>query len=125
MALSLSYLFRHVLKKDYPKHDLGEVRVILLEAGGWLLGTFDPSLREEARRSLQKKGVEVMLNAKVAQVTEDSITLASGDGIPAGTIVWTAGVQASELGAALGLKLLRQARVPVDDTLQLPGHPVV
>ncbi|TMB94641.1 MAG: NAD(P)/FAD-dependent oxidoreductase [Chloroflexi bacterium] len=125
MAGALSELIRHVLKKDYPKLDLGEVRVILLEATGWLLGTFDPVLREAARRSLEKKNVEVMLNAKVAQVTEDSISLASGEVIPAGTIVWTAGVRASELGAVLGAKLGRQARVLVDDTLQLPGHPVV
>jgi len=125
MAGALSELIRHVLKKDYPKLDLSEVRVILLEAGGWLLGTFDPALREAARRSLEKKGVEVMLNAKVAQVTEDSISLANGDVVPAGTIVWTAGVRASELGTVLGVKLMRQARVPVDDTLQLPGHPVV
>ena len=125
MSGALSELIRLVLKKDYPKLDLGEVRVILLEAAGWLLGTFDPVLREAARRSLQKKGVDVMLNAKVAHITEDSISLASGEVVPAGTIVWTAGVRASELGAALGVKLLRQARVPVDDTLQLPGHPVV
>jgi NADH dehydrogenase len=125
MAGALSELIRHVLKKDYPKLDLSEVRVILLEAAASLLGTFDPVLREAARRSLEKKGVEVMLNAKVAQVTDDSISLANGDVIPAGTIVWTAGVRASELGAVLGVKLLRQARVPVDDTLQLPGHPVV
>ncbi len=57
MAGALSELIRLVLKKDYPKLDLGEVRVILLEAAGWLLGTFDPVLREAARRSLQKKGV--------------------------------------------------------------------
>ena len=125
MAGALSELIRHVLKKDYPKLDLSEVRVILVEAAGWLLSTFDPVLREAAKRSLEKKDVEVMLNAKVAQVTEDSISLASGEVISAGTIVWTAGVRASGLGAVLGAKLGRQARVLVDDTLQLPGHPVV
>lgn len=125
MAGALSELIRHVLKKDYPRLDLAEVRVILLEAAASLLGTFDPSLREAARRSLEKKGVDVMLNARVEQVTEDSIRLAGGNVIPAGTIVWTAGVRASELGASLGAKLGRQARVLVDNTLQLPGHPVV
>src|SRR5437879_3249961 len=102
MAGALSELIRHVLKKDYPKLDLSEVRVILVEAAGWLLSTFDPVLREAAKRSLEKKDVEVMLNAKVAQVTEDSISLASGEVVPAGTTIWTAGVRASELGAALG-----------------------
>ena len=125
MAGALSELVRHVLKKDYPNLDLGEVHVILLEAAGSVLGTFVPSLRAAAQRSLEKKDVEVRLNAKVAEVTNDSIRLADGEEIPAGTVVWTAGVRASELGALLGAKLGRQARVAVDPTLQVPGHPVV
>jgi len=125
MAGALSELIRHVLKKDYPHLDLGEVRVLLLEAEDSLLATFDPALREAARRSLQRKGVEVMLGARVADVTDQSIRLAGGEEISVGTVVWTAGVRGSEVGALLGVKLLRQARVPVDKTLQLPGHPAV
>jgi NADH dehydrogenase len=125
MAGALSELIRHVLKKDYPNLDLAEVRVLLLEAGDSLLATFDPSLREAALRSLQRKGVEVMLKARVADVTDHSIRLAGGEEFSVGTVVWTAGVRASDVGALLGVKLARQARVPVDPTLQLPGHPVV
>jgi len=125
MAGALSELIRHVLKKDYPNLELGEVRVMLLEAADSLLGTFDPSLREAARRSLQKKGVEVTLKAKVAEVSDSSIRLAGGEEISANTVVWTAGVRASDVGALLGVELGRQSRVPVDPTLQLPGHPVV
>ena len=125
MAGALSELIRHVLKKDYPNLDLAEVRVLLLEAGDSLLATFDPSLREAALRSLQRKGVDVMLKARVADVTDHSIRLAGGQEISVGTVVWTAGVRASEVGTLLGVKLVRQARVPVDATLQLPGHPVV
>ncbi len=125
MAGALSELIRHVLKKDYPNLDLAEVRVILLEAADSVLGTFDPSLRESARRSLQKKGVEVMLNAKVAEVSDNVIRLAGGEEIQASTVVWTAGVQASDVGGLLGVPLGRQARVQVQPTLQLPGHPVV
>jgi len=125
MAGALSELIRHVLKKDYPNLELGEVRVMLLEAADSLLGTFDPSLREAARRSLEKKGVEVTLKAKVAEVSDSAIRLAGGEEISANTVVWTAGVRASDVGALLGVELGRQSRVPVDPTLQLPGHPVV
>ena len=125
MAGALSELIRHVLKKDYPKLELGEVRVMLLEAADSLLGTFDPSLREAARRSLEKKGVEVTLKAKVAEVSDNAIRLAGGEEISANTVVWTAGVRASDVGALLGVELGRQSRVAVDPTLQLPGHPVV
>jgi NADH:ubiquinone reductase (H+-translocating) len=125
MAGALSELIRLVLRKDYRDLRLDEVRVLLLEAGGSLLATFEPSLREAARKSLVKKHVDVMLEAKVEAVTESSIRLAGGKEIPAGTVVWTAGVRASDLGGAIGAELGRQARIKVDPTLQIPGHPVV
>jgi NADH:ubiquinone reductase (H+-translocating) len=125
LAGSLSELIRLVLRKDYRNLDLGEVRVLLLEAADSLLGTFVPVLREAARKSLERKGVEVLLGAKVEAVTNESIRLADGKEIAAGTIIWTAGVRASELGKAIGVELGRQARVKVEPTLQLPGHPAV
>jgi NADH dehydrogenase len=125
LAGALSELIRLVLRKDYRDLDLSEVRVLLLEAADSPLGTFAPILRQAARRSLEKKGVELLLGAKVEAVTEDSIRLAGGNEIAAGTIIWTAGVRASDLGRAIGAELGRQARVKVEPTLQLPGHPVV
>ncbi len=89
MAGALSELIRHVLKKDYPDLDLDEVRVMLLEAADSLLAAFDPRLREAALRSLESKGVDVMLRAKVAEVTDSSIRLVDGKEISAGTVVWT------------------------------------
>jgi NADH dehydrogenase len=123
LAGAYSELIRLVLRKDFRDLDLNEVRVILIEATDTLLGTFEPELRLAARRSLEHKGVEVMLGARVAEVTRDTLKLASGQEIPAGTVIWTAGVRASEVGSALGVELGRQARVKVAPTLQVPGHP--
>jgi len=125
MAGALAELISLVLRKDYHDLDLGLVRVILLEAAGALLGTFEPSLREAARRSLEKKGVEVLFNARVEDVTDASIRLADGHEIFGSTVIWTAGVRASDVGKALGLALGRQARIQVLPTLQAPGHPEV
>jgi NADH dehydrogenase len=125
LAGSISELIHLVLRKDYRDLDVGEVRVLLLEAAAAPLGTFVPALRQAARKSLAKKGVELMLGAKVESVTDDSIRLAGGEEIAAGTIIWTAGVRASDVGTAIGAQLGRQARVKVDATLQLTGHLVV
>ncbi len=125
MAGALAELTRLVLSKDYRDLDLGLVRVVLLEAAGFLLGTFAEPLREAARRSLEKKGVEVLLKAKVADVTPGSIRLVDGHEVPASTVIWTAGVRASEVGSALGFSLGRQGRVQVLPTLQATGHPEV
>jgi NADH dehydrogenase len=125
MAGALAELTRLVLSKDYRDLDLGLVRVVLLEAAGFVLAPFADPLREAARRSLEKKGVEVLLKAKVADVTPGSIRLEDGHEIPASTVIWTAGVRASEVGSVLGLSLGRQARVQVLPTLQVTGHPEV
>ena len=125
LAGSLAELIRLVLRKDYRDLELSEVRVVLLEGAPAPLGTFAPALREAARKSLEKKGVEVMLGAKVESVDEGSINLVGGKAVAAGTVIWTAGVRASMLGQDLGLELVRQSRVKVDATLQVPGHPAV
>jgi NADH:ubiquinone reductase (H+-translocating) len=125
MAGALSELISLVLRKDYRDLELGLVRVVLVEAAGSLLGTFEAPLREAARRSLEAKGVEVLLKAKVEGVTAGSIRLSDGHEILASTVIWTAGVRASDLGTSAGLPLGRQARVQVMPTLQAPGHPEV
>ena len=125
LAGSLVELIHLVLRKDYRDLNLSEVRVLLLEGAAAPLGTFVPALREAARKSLEKKGVEVMLGAKVEAVDAGSIKLVGGKEVAAGTVIWTAGVRASDLGKALGVELGRQSRVRVEPTLQVPGHPDV
>jgi NADH dehydrogenase len=125
MAGALAEWFHLVLRKDYPRLDMAQARVVLLEALDGLLMPFHPSLRANARRVLERRGVEVKLGEAVAEVTSDGVRLRSGGFIPARTVVWGAGVRASPLGAALGLELSRGGRVAVNPDLGVPGHPRV
>jgi NADH dehydrogenase len=122
MAGAISELIRLVLRKDYRDLDLGDVRVMLLEAAPYVLGTFEPKLREAARLSLVEKRVEVMLGAKVESVTEEGIRLAGGETIETANVLWTAGVRGSDLGKETGLMMARQSRIQVEATLQVPNH---
>jgi NADH:ubiquinone reductase (H+-translocating) len=125
MAGAVSELIRHVLRKDYRDLDTNEVRVVLIEAAPHVLGAFAPSLRQAALRSLERKGIEVMLNARVEAVTESTLKIADGEEMPAGMVIWTAGVRASDVSRVTGAELVRQSRIRVEPTLQMPGHPVV
>jgi NADH:ubiquinone reductase (H+-translocating) len=125
MAGAISELIRLVLRKDYRDLDTNEVRVVLIEAAPYVLGPFVPSLRQAAHRSLERKGIEVMLETRVESVADGCVKLSSGEEIAAETVIWTAGVKGSSIGKITGLPLARQARIKVDTTLQVPGHPVV
>jgi NADH dehydrogenase len=125
MAGALSELIRLVLVKDYPRLNMKDVRVLLVEATDRLLGPMPARLREAAAETLWRKHVEVRFGATVADYDGERVLLKSGEVIPARTLVWAAGVQAVSLTTRLGLPTGRQGRIPVADTLEVPGHPGV
>ena len=122
---ALSELIRGVLDRDFPSVYIRETRILLVEAAPHLLGTFVPSLRESARRTLVRRGVEVLLDRQVSAAGEDHIELSDGERIDVGTVVWTAGVRAGDLAATLAAEHGRGGTVKVGSTLQLAGHPEV
>ena len=124
-AGGLAELFSKVLRRDFPRLDVRAPRVVLLEATDRLLGTFHPKLGDEARRTLEKAGVEVLLGRAVASVHADRVELTDGSTIPTRTMVWAAGVKAHPLAETLGVELTKGGRVVVTDSLELPGHPEV
>jgi NADH:quinone reductase (non-electrogenic) len=125
MAGSLSELIRLVLVKDYPRLNLKDVRILLLEAGDRLLAGFTPRLSEAAAATLWKKHVEVRHGALVVDFDGASARLKSGEVIPARTLIWAAGARAAPLTGQLGIPTAHLGRVVVGPTLQLAGHPEV
>lgn len=127
MAGALSELIQLVLVKDYPRLNIKDVRVLLLEATDRLLASMPERLREAAGRTLWRKYIEVRFGATVADFDGQRVTLKSGEVIPAHTMIWAAGVRAAPLSAWLGAGATvgRQGRVRVEPTLQLGGHPEV
>lgn len=123
-------LFTKVLAKDFRELDVPTVTVTLVEAAPRLLGAFSEASGERALRTLRRRGVEVRLGVGVDRIvsTSDStyvVHLADGTKLPAGVVVWTAGVRANPLADALDVELAKGARVVVEPDLSIPGHPEV
>jgi NADH:ubiquinone reductase (H+-translocating) len=125
LAGAFAELIRHVLRKDYPMLDIGEARVVLVEALDSILATFPSGLQRRARTKLERIGVEVRLNSAVANVEDDIVAFKDGSVLPAATVVWAAGVRAAQLADALGVEQGRGARVKIAPTLHLSERPEV
>jgi NADH:ubiquinone reductase (H+-translocating) len=118
-------LFRHVLSRDFPDLDVRRTRVVLIEmADNVLPGSPEPSQRYAAEQ-LRARGVELQLGVPVTEVRPGEVVLEDGTTIRAGTIVWSAGVQASPLAGALGFEQGPGGRILVQRDLSVPGHPNV
>ena len=121
------------LRGEFRSFDSSSARILLVEAGDRVLGAFPRSLSAKAQRSLARLGVTTLLEQAVVELDARSVTLRHADDasqqIPAGTVVWAAGVIASSLAGMLaeyaGLEVDRAGRVEVLEDLSLPGHPNV
>ncbi len=124
-AGALAELYRSNFAQDYPGIAQDKARLVLVEAGPVLMPMFQSKIRSYTRKELEKRGVEVLLGEVVAKIEPTRVTLESGRVIPAHTLVWGAGLQASPLADALGLELQHGHRVPVEPDLSVAGHPEV
>ncbi|HET6917208.1 MAG TPA: NAD(P)/FAD-dependent oxidoreductase [Acidimicrobiales bacterium] len=125
MAGALSELIGRNLAADFPRLDLTQARVVLVEMTDHLLPGFGRPSQESALDTLQKRGVEVCLNTRLAKVTAEGVTFEDGRSVPARTVVWTAGVKANPLASCLPGGKGKGGTVPVRPDLSLEGHPEV
>ena len=123
VAGALAELFTVVLRRDFPRLDVGKARIVLVEMGEELLPAFGPTSRADARATLEARGVEVRTGEAVAEVTPTRVVLRSGEELAAHTLIWAAGVQASPLAATLAVETARGGRIVVGDDLRIVGHP--
>jgi NADH dehydrogenase len=124
LAGALSEIARQTMVRDFRRIDPKSARVILIEGRDRVLPPYPSSLSAKAARQLQRLGVEVRTNATVTSVSDSEVHVGS-EIIPARTVLWAAGVQASPLAVSLGVPLDRAGRVLVEPDLSIPGHPQV
>lgn len=99
----------------------GEHRVILVDPNPVVGVTIGDHARPAICEALSTLGIETRLGAKVTAVDAMSIALASGEIIPAQTIVWCAGMRASPLAATLPGTRDQLGRIAADQFMRVTG----
>ncbi len=133
MAGQIAELARDTLPRDFHAIDSRRARILLVEASGRILPAFPPRLSTRAASALERLGVTPLLDTEVVDLDEQSVSTRRSDGttgcVPTRTIVWAAGVVASELAAALaaasGTEPDTGGRVAVGEDLTIQGRPEV
>ncbi|HKR98932.1 MAG TPA: NAD(P)/FAD-dependent oxidoreductase [Candidatus Dormibacteraeota bacterium] len=133
IAGQIAEMARDTLRRDFRAINSGQARIVLVEAADRVLPNFPPSLSSKAARSLEQLGVTPMVRSAVIDVNADGVKVQARDGrvksLPARTVVWAAGVQASALAGTLareaGAEPDKAGRLTVEPDLTLAGHPEV
>lgn len=133
MAGQIAELARDTLSHDFHAIDSRHARILLVEAAPRILPPFPPRLSRKAAHALERVGVTLVLDTSVVDLDEHSVCTQGPEGttgrVPTRTIVWAAGVTASELAGSLAAASQtepdRAGRVAVGEALTIAGHPEV
>ncbi|HEX2914286.1 MAG TPA: NAD(P)/FAD-dependent oxidoreductase [Chloroflexia bacterium] len=125
LAGAFADLICPLITKSYPALNSKDIRIVLVEAHNSMLEIFPKTLQDKAQKDLEKMGVEILPFSPVVSVDKGCVTFKDGRTLKAGTVVWAAGVKASELAKCLEVELKQSGRVPVQPTLNLEKHPEV
>ncbi len=121
LAGAIAGIARQALSKDFKAIDTTKAKVMLFEGSSRILGTFAESLSEQAKKDLEKLGVEVRLNSMVKEIQAGRIKVGD-EWIECDVALWATGVAASPLGKALDVETDRAGRVFVQPDLTIPNY---
>lgn len=132
LAGTLGEIARDTLRGDFRRIRPEEARIFLLERDRRVLPSFPEDLSQAAERSLLRLGVRALTGVRVVEIDGEGVELereGSRRRLPARTVIWAAGVEASPLGPLLhqktGAPLDRSGRLAVEPDCSLPGHPEI
>ncbi|MBA9088352.1 NADH dehydrogenase [Fontibacillus solani] len=112
--------FRDELCKEFFI-DRSEVRLVVADMAPKILPILPDKLIQKAAKRLNKMNVEIITSAKITGVTKSSVILGDTE-LEADTIVWTAGVEGSDLVGKLDVKQEGRKRIVTNDKLQSVDH---
>lgn len=126
LAGQIKELAGRYFEQSFDDITADDVTVTLVEGAGETLPAFGGKLSKYTQESLERSGVEVVLNTMVTDIDEHGATLSSPSTgmqkrLTAETIIWSAGIQANDFAAVLaertGCETDRGGRLLVDEDL--------
>lgn len=97
IAGALGEAKRYVVRRDYPRIDPDEVRVVLYEGSDRLLRTMSAQSSRDALRYLGELMVEVHTSMTMTSYEDSVAHFADGTEVGTETLIWTAGITGSPI----------------------------
>jgi NADH dehydrogenase len=109
------------LSEDYGI-DRAEVKIYNMDLLKKILPILDDSLIDKTCKRLRKLGVEILTESNITEVKEDRVVINDERDIEANTIIWTAGIEGSDvLQNSDSIETIARGRVETDEYLRAKG----
>ncbi|WP_374441021.1 NAD(P)/FAD-dependent oxidoreductase [Epilithonimonas sp.] len=92
LAGAFSEMKTHILPRDYPRMNFGDLKIILISSGDKPLEAMSQESQDAAEKYLVQLGVKFLKNERVTDYDGEIIYMQSGNSIPTNNVIWAAGV---------------------------------
>lgn len=116
-ATELAERVRQLTGSELGTTDGGEI--LLVEAAARVLPAHDDPTAGKTADILHRAGIRVMAGTRIEEVGAEHVRLSTGEVLRSGTVLWTAGVRASEVLERSGMAVAQHGRALVDPTLRV------
>lgn len=108
--------------RNYPNVRRGDWGVTLVERNTRILGALPEDLADYAARTMERRGVHILLSRSVNEVAVDHVELDNGEVVPTLTTIWCAGIAPPPLVSALHVPTDAHGYVLCDADLRVQGY---
>lgn len=122
LAGALAEMRKFGLPQDYPDLNIDKMRIVLIDGASRLLSAFSEKSSRDVTDYLNKRDVEILLNARVLSYENDCLSLSDGTRIETKNVFWVAGVKANSLQGLPPEVYGPGNRLRVDSYNRLYGH---
>lgn len=119
MVGELAEYVQELCKEFYVERE--EVSLYVVDMVKTILPILPEKLIHKAERRLRKLGVEIITGSKITEVKPDGVVVGDQE-IKSKTVVWTAGVEGSDLAGNLDVEQKGRKRILTNDKLQVPAY---
>lgn len=119
MVGELAEYVQQLCREYYIERD--EVSLNIVDMADIILPYLPKRLIAKAERRLEKLGVNIITGQAISAVTETAVHL-NGQTINTHTVIWTAGIEGSDLVSDMDVEQEGRKRIVINDHLQIPEH---
>jgi NADH dehydrogenase len=131
LAGALTEIANETLKHDFRSISSKDARIIIVDGGQRVLGSYPEDLSKRAEKQLVRLGARVRTGVMVTGVDENGVTLKTSTGavehIASHTVIWAAGVAVTEFARTLAKRTSaetdRVGHIKVAPDLTIPNFP--
>jgi NADH dehydrogenase len=122
LAGAFAEIKKNILPKDFPKLDLKNLKIILLEGGLHTLNTMSDLAKMASEKYLRKMGVEIRIGVFVKNYDGKTVILSDGNTIKSSKVIWTAGITGNLVKGIDKSVIYHNTRIIVDRYNRVLGY---